>query len=677
MLRSDRLARVRGRPLLEKSFRIPFIPLLCLVGLSGFHHGIFAETSKLWGEKGELWERDGLLRDFTEVGYRQGGIPIPDWPVGVSVTDFGAMGDGLHDDTQAFRDAIAACPERHAILVPKGTYRITEQIVLKSDDKSYFVLRGEDRFESVLWFPHYLAEIAELPPGKKSRGQNPLNLGFFWFDGGTHRSFENLSFVFRDQPAGNHWEFIGANAIYFSGVTDSWIRNVYFKNTYEAIRLWGTDTRNISVINAIFDQYIDRGSRVGHIPIAVSSSDSLFHNILLTGKWHHDILTHQAPQGNVWSRFRGPAIEIDHHSAGSDFGLFTEIDTGVGSTNQYDFYGDNETYWNIRSDLEVSFSNSENKNVIVGVNTSDKSTAGENFWHENITPDRLIPSNLYLAQLDLVGKPRPIDKPLFVPDQSGEVLVVPLTEAGPLRMGAAADKNFEGGFLVAKITYQDKNTEKFLLKFDLSEHTRGEVPRATLRLYAEKLGSLRVLSVEDDSWNSSTVTFNSAPVGNIQQSVNPSPVSPNWVDVDLTEFVRNQMGGDRVVSVLVESSKKGMGGKFASKGSMFQPRLIIEPEHTASYPVAPTGLRVTPVQGGVLVDWDDSTESDFKSYTLYRTPVVDKELEVFAGGLVDSEFEDKLVNPGTRYTYFVTATDTGTRESEPGPEVIFNSNNTQ
>lgn len=63
--------------------------------------------------------------------------------MGVDVTDFGAVGDGVHDDTQVFRDAIAACPDNHAIFIPNGRYRITEQIALEPGDNSYFVLRGE------------------------------------------------------------------------------------------------------------------------------------------------------------------------------------------------------------------------------------------------------------------------------------------------------------------------------------------------------------------------------------------------------------------------------------------------------------------------------------------------------------------------------------------------------
>jgi hypothetical protein len=185
-----------------------------------------------------LWDPEtSRLKDFTNAGYMQGNFPIPDWPVGVNIRDFGAKGDGLHDDTRTFREAIAACPEKHAILVPRGPYRITEQIVLKPEDRSHFVLRGEEMFGSVLFFPLYLAEIHGLPPGREPREKDPRCVGFFRFEGGTHRSFENLSFEFREQPKGNHWEFIGADAIYMSGTEHSWIRNIHVRNADHGIRL--------------------------------------------------------------------------------------------------------------------------------------------------------------------------------------------------------------------------------------------------------------------------------------------------------------------------------------------------------------------------------------------------------------------------------------------------------
>ena len=50
----------------------------------------------------------------------------------VSVKDFGAVGDGVADDTAAIQDAIDAFPNGVTIYFPRGTYRVTAQIVVNT-----------------------------------------------------------------------------------------------------------------------------------------------------------------------------------------------------------------------------------------------------------------------------------------------------------------------------------------------------------------------------------------------------------------------------------------------------------------------------------------------------------------------------------------------------------------
>ncbi|MBP8975331.1 MAG: hypothetical protein KBG83_01310, partial [Bacteroidetes bacterium] len=68
------------------------------------------------------------------------GIPggIPAYPVGVNIMDYGAVGDGNTDDTQALKDAINACPVNKAVFIPAGAYLITDRI----DIRKSIVLRG-------------------------------------------------------------------------------------------------------------------------------------------------------------------------------------------------------------------------------------------------------------------------------------------------------------------------------------------------------------------------------------------------------------------------------------------------------------------------------------------------------------------------------------------------------
>lgn len=52
--------------------------------------------------------------------------------VTLNVREFGAYGDGIHDDTNAIQCAIMACPKDSRVLVPEGVYKISS-IFLKSD----------------------------------------------------------------------------------------------------------------------------------------------------------------------------------------------------------------------------------------------------------------------------------------------------------------------------------------------------------------------------------------------------------------------------------------------------------------------------------------------------------------------------------------------------------------
>ena len=52
--------------------------------------------------------------------------------VTLNVREFGAFGDGVHNDTNAIQCAIMACPKDSRVLVPEGVYKISS-IFLKSD----------------------------------------------------------------------------------------------------------------------------------------------------------------------------------------------------------------------------------------------------------------------------------------------------------------------------------------------------------------------------------------------------------------------------------------------------------------------------------------------------------------------------------------------------------------
>ena len=104
-----------------------------------------AGNSQLWGASGELWDPLGRLPDFSYAGYGQGESTIPNVPVEHNVTKFGAVGDGIADDTAAFQAAIDGT-SHGAVLIPPGTYRIEGQLkITKSMSEKKITKRSKVR----------------------------------------------------------------------------------------------------------------------------------------------------------------------------------------------------------------------------------------------------------------------------------------------------------------------------------------------------------------------------------------------------------------------------------------------------------------------------------------------------------------------------------------------------
>jgi len=126
-----------------------------LLSLLLFTNAAHAGSSQLWGEEGELWDPTGRLPDFSYAGYAQGELALPKVPVETNVTKFGAVGDGLTDDTEAFQAAIDAT-DRGAIYIPEGTFRIEGQLTI---NKSLILLRGAGPDKTILDFPNSLTDL--------------------------------------------------------------------------------------------------------------------------------------------------------------------------------------------------------------------------------------------------------------------------------------------------------------------------------------------------------------------------------------------------------------------------------------------------------------------------------------------------------------------------------------
>ncbi|HKK76060.1 MAG TPA: DNRLRE domain-containing protein [Saprospiraceae bacterium] len=604
------------------------------------------ETSELWGENGELWDpQNSELRDFSDVGYMSGDVSIPDWPVGVDVTNFGAIPNDGIDDSQAFIDAIAACPDNQAVFVPKGTFRIKQKIEIT---RANVVLRGEDMYETILYFPLYLTEIYPGPG-------NPTASGAFIDASNTSQiGVESLSFEFREQMKGNHWEFRGADAIRYEQVQDSWVRNVYIKNADHCITLTGNNTSRVSVLNIKLDQYVGRpdiysGSQalvpfgvVGHVGIGIADVNHvLIHDVEFTGWWWHYIDILGNPTNSVISRMKGHYFSYNRHSQGGRYNLYTEAHSGVGNTITGALNPSDETYWNVDADVNIpsryTDPNLSTGNIFVGAQTGKPDRKMNDFWIENLDQDCIYPQNMYLAQLDYFNKPLPEAGPAPIPSPYDQNVVQIL-----------ATDDHEAPSSSSNPTSRTINLSEVYLKFDLTPLELSGVARARLKIRTEKVLNtpitIAAYSLEDDSWTQETLTLSNQPTdGPELASLDITEESRDqWYEFDVTDFVRDQWQGDQTVSIhLLKTAGSGTNSNMYTRDFGSGPRLIIEQSQVLPTPIAPTGLQTTSQEGYIGLDWDQHPDSANITYSIYRR----EEGNPYSGypiatGLTESQFND-------------------------------------
>lgn len=659
-------------------------------------------TSKLWGQHGELWDpANSRLPDFTRVGYKQGAVPIPDWPVGVKVTDFGAIPDDTLDDSQAFLAAIAACPDHHAVLVPKGRFFIGQQLIITRD---HFVLRGEDMHESIIFFPKYLDEvniqqIGWSPGNERNTGTTG---GFITMDGGTGKSIESLTLEFREQRKNGVWEYLGADPLaYTGGVTDSWVRNLVIRNYDLGFKV--TRASNLSVINLILDQFPGRKSIVGSAPkgppgtvpvdeygnimhiagfdalfgvIPRAVNHSLFHNIQIRGYVMQPIDMNEFPRNNVFSGIRALLRAVGYHGGGSELNLYTDMNhfvSGVGGNRRT-----RETYWGIDYPLPEKALESTEGLIFVGYGNNLPEKITDTLWHEPVDPAKLTPRNLYLAQMTRLGKPLPEGPPRSEPSPFDRQVfsVLPSEDRHPRREPNDTSLPIDGPYI----------------KFDLRDANLSSLARARLRLTLVQIRStpfeLTVFSVPDNTWSEATLSPDTAPEPGAKLDarwVREDELNP-VLEFDVTDFVRNQvLNGDGIVSLTTRKTDgKGTVVFFRSSEGGMRPELLIErvPDPVPGPPSAPKDLRSKPLLGNIILDWSDNPESDIATYNVYRNPVRigrDGYAESHASGLVTSDFVDVqssgdwkvgMMDHRQVYRYTVTAVDHHGNESPRSTELI-------
>jgi hypothetical protein len=374
--------------------------------------------SAIWGKDGEVWDKS-RIPDFTDAGYKKGRTAIPDFVVGVNVNDFGAKGDAVTDNTEAFRKAIKACKKNTALFIPAGIYMIADTICIA---KSGIVIKGAGNNKTTILIKKGLEQLYPKYNVSGFKNQTPWSWGgaMLLFKGNiADVGIENLSIRFPDSLyAGHNFHERAYNAIGFSDKAhDGWIRNV---NIIGAdVGIWIERSANhITAENWKLQMGPARAAQSlsGHHGVNIYGGHNLFQAFEVQAIYQHDLSVEgDSSIYNVFHNGKGKDLCIDHHNHAQYNNLFTNIDAGVGSRIYHSGgvegplgISHNETFWNIYALKPMEYSDQFNSkvgrshnDVMVGITTNRPSELGINDgnWFETINPHNLYPSDLYLAQL--------------------------------------------------------------------------------------------------------------------------------------------------------------------------------------------------------------------------------------------------------------------------------------
>ena len=111
----------------------------------------------------------------------------------VDVRDFGARGDGTHDDTDAIQAAIHAAPAG-TVLMPRGTYRVSRSIILSNftsvigsgpatvvvqygTNQATFICGTPSALVDSVTIPHYAGRVDTISPYQPASIANMMLLG--------------------------------------------------------------------------------------------------------------------------------------------------------------------------------------------------------------------------------------------------------------------------------------------------------------------------------------------------------------------------------------------------------------------------------------------------------------------------------------------------------------------
>lgn len=239
--------------------------------------------------------------------------------VGVSVKDFGAKGDGVTDDLQAFKDAVAS---GGVINVPEGTYLLSNAVTLPSNTRLVGVgtlkVRSEDSNTKVLIMDNAEnVEVVGLSFDGHFSGNNTTSLPEITFQSFIRAQYcTNISF--RGCKFTNLFstclQFFDTKGIVVDNCRFSKMRTVYTSNFFVSV---GGSSSDYRITNNSFEQ------PVNFIPVEGHSNGA----IALAGTSGTSVVTSGLIQGNFFQRTGryGDASYDGHNAPRGDIDIYNDV----------------------------------------------------------------------------------------------------------------------------------------------------------------------------------------------------------------------------------------------------------------------------------------------------------------------------------------------------------------
>lgn len=148
----------------------------------------------------------------------------------VSVKDFGAVGDGVTDDTVAIQAAINSSAGNLAVYFPAGTYKVTSQITIFNDR---VMLHGDGVASKILFVPTANAACFLFDKGSTSSVQNAVrDLAFYSTDTTYTKTAIKLvdvsqCLIDNVQTLYPHWFGNGSTFLHVLGRDSTAVRGLY------------------------------------------------------------------------------------------------------------------------------------------------------------------------------------------------------------------------------------------------------------------------------------------------------------------------------------------------------------------------------------------------------------------------------------------------------------------